>query len=411
VHPSTDIAEHEIADLLDRLVAKSLIAFDATSHRYRCLETVKQYAREQQLTALDSGGEDPRPKHARFFYHLVTSLKEPSSAASIATIEADYENLRQALDWWSTQTDGEEALKLATHMYSYWYARGLLREGLQQTERVLDQRKDQKTVAYGDLLFNHADFNTHLGNAHQAKCEFEEILAIAKENKDARLQSVALSGLAGIHQDHWVDYHLSREYRLQALELAKSLPDSDMRVARHYYNLGDLVMKHHPEAYGEGRKEVLLEARSYFEKAQELSKSEGDSRLTFFLYAGLGGVSLNLGDIPAAIEYSLAGLKYSVESGYALGQGVNLALLGFCAEAIQKFETCAVLLGGCIRIMEEAEFVPGKHEIATGERSMKNCSEHLGKEAFDKSLARGQAMSPGELLKFAQQNLSDPPSS
>ena len=399
------IDEQDIADLLVRLVAKSLIVFDESTGRYRCLETVRQYAREQLIANLDAGGQDPRRKHAAFFYQLMTSLNEPSSSASLARVEADYENVRQALDWWSQQPEDDNVLQMAIALYSYWFARGLLHEASDRFQTILQSRIDKAKHAYGRALFCLADVNLHLGNVEEGKRAFEETLSIAKQTQNTRLMSLAFSGLAGLHQDHVVDFELSRSYRLQALELSKSFPDADSHVARHLYNLGDLTMKHHPDLQGARRHEVFLEAKSYFEKALELSKQHGDSRVTFFLYAGLGGAALNLGDLSSAKSHALQGLRYCIDSGNTLGQAVSLALLAHCAVEAKAFDAGATLFGRSVKIVEQTGFVPGVHEQAMAQQALDACRHNLGEAAFDQAVERGRTMSIEQLYDLADKGI------
>ncbi len=400
-----EIKQDEVADLLDRLVAKSLVTFDEATSRYRCLETVRQYAREQHVAALDAGAQDPRAKHAKFFYDLLSNQKDLSGPAAIAQTDADYENMRQALDWWSMQTDGDEAFTMASNLYSYWFARGMLIEGSQRMASLLHDRAADKNLAYGNLLIGFGDFSVHLGNFKEGRKAFEDALAIGEETNDVRLRALAFSGLAGLHQDHEVDYHLSRTYRLQALEMMKSLPDSSASVARHYYNLGDLTMKHHPDLYSDRRQDILLEARSFFEKAQEMSAGQGNSRLTFYLCAGLGGVCFHSGDIGSAKKYALMGLRYCIDSKYKIGEAANLALLAFCAEEVKRFDICTTLLGACIQISERTGFVPGAKEQMEALKTLDVCREHLGDQKFEDLLERGKSMSATELLHLAESDI------
>ena len=398
------LREDEIADVLDRLVAKSLIVFDDTISRYRCLETVRQYAREQHVASLDTGAQDPRRKHAKFFKEQLTNLEQPDSTSSLALLDKDYENIRQAMDWWSMQ-QSDEALEMASALHTYWYARGLLREGTQRTESILQEHAHNKNTAYGHALFCYGDMITHLGHIDEGKATFEEVLSIAKQTSDRRLQAFALSGLAGIHQDHVIDYHLSRDYRMQVLALADTMPDPDMFAARNYYNLGDVTMKHHPDLNSERRREVLLEAKSFFENALQLSSKQPDSRLTYFLYAGLGGVALHLGDLSSAKKQAADGARYCIKSGYKIGEAANFGLLAFCAEEVGSFDVAAILLGGCFRITEETGFMPGAKEVGQALQLMELCRQKLGDEEYGRCVNGGRSMSSTELLEVAERGI------
>lgn len=402
---SSPIAPDEVVDLLDRLVAKSLITFDAGTARYRCLETVRQYAREQYLTALDAGEEDRRQKHATFFHDLLESLKELSGPESFPVIEADYENMRQAIDWWSMQPKGYEALDMVGAMYRYWFARGLLKEGLQRAGSALEERKSNKDVAYGNALYTYADLTMHLGNFGEAKSGFEEMLSIGKREGNLDLQIYALSGLAGIHQDHLVDYHLSREYRLQCLELTDQLPGREMHKVHDYYNLGDLMVKNHPDLHTAQRREILEEARSYFEQAHQISQGHKESQVTHFLMAGLANVDLQLGDIASAKAQALDGFRLSLKSGYTICLAVNLTVLSHCALASGSPDAAAILMSASLQITERIGFVQGVQERAQTEKLVETCVQQLGQQKYQELAERARSMSNAELLDLADREI------
>jgi tetratricopeptide (TPR) repeat protein len=406
VNDSSPIAPDEVVDLLDRLVAKSLIIFDDSTYRYRCLETVRQYAREQQLASLDAGAKDARNNHASYFYDLLTGMKSSSSStASLNEIEADSENLKQATDWWAMQNEGEQALEMTSVLHSYWFARGLLKEGSRRARVVLDGRPGIRTAAYADALYCYGDLTMHLGNFAEGKAAFEESLAIGQEINDKEVQALALSGLAGIHQDHLLDYERSKKYRLQALALVDDHPNGEMYAARHYYNLGDLTMKNHPDLQTDRKRDVFLEAKAYLEKSKQLSDKQGNSELTYFLLTGLGNVSLNLGEVVSAKTYAVDGMRYCIDAGYPLGQVSNLGLLAFCAAEIGSLETAVTLISGCQQIMERTGFVPGVHEQAVSYQLMESCLQELGDKKYQRAAVRAQSLSPADLLDLAEKEI------
>ena len=60
VGTSPGIDRADVLELLTQLVDKSLVEFDAKRHRYRLLETVRQYAHELLLTSAGAGGSVAR---------------------------------------------------------------------------------------------------------------------------------------------------------------------------------------------------------------------------------------------------------------------------------------------------------------------------------------------------------------
>ena len=69
-----DVVPIDVLDLLDRLVDKSLVAFDARKERYRLLETVRQYALER----LAESGEEARIRDRHLGFHVALSERAGS---------------------------------------------------------------------------------------------------------------------------------------------------------------------------------------------------------------------------------------------------------------------------------------------------------------------------------------------
>ena len=87
------IDEHDVLDLLSRLVSKSLVVVDsefAGERRYRFLETVRQYARERLVQA--GAADRLRERHFEFFFNEfrgVTAHPPPPRSAAVSPATAD----------------------------------------------------------------------------------------------------------------------------------------------------------------------------------------------------------------------------------------------------------------------------------------------------------------------------------
>ena len=133
-------AEHVCggADVLDRLVAQSLLSGDAD--RYRMLETVREYAGEH----LARSGEQPRVarRHRDWFAGLTARYEAgwmgSAQVAWVERIQRDHPNIRVALDYCATEP-GEAAagLRMANQLDVYWTVRGFLSEARLWLDRML----------------------------------------------------------------------------------------------------------------------------------------------------------------------------------------------------------------------------------------------------------------------------------
>jgi predicted ATPase/class 3 adenylate cyclase len=123
----------ETVDLLSQLVAKSLVVTvrDPRGARYRLLEMIRQYAREQLVASADH--ERLRVRHRDWVVALVGRSERAvwgaDQAAWLDRLEADNDNLRQALDYTIAARDTEIALRLVGALGRFWMVRGGWEEG------------------------------------------------------------------------------------------------------------------------------------------------------------------------------------------------------------------------------------------------------------------------------------------
>ncbi|MEU5196599.1 LuxR C-terminal-related transcriptional regulator [Streptomyces scabiei] len=162
------IGRHEIVDLLDRLVAQSVVL--TCEHegplRYRLLQTVREYGRAR----LSESGEEQglRRRHRDFFLALAeryaTDWFGPDQEQALARLRIEHANLRLALESGGPAhpaapeaglaesadpehdkpertapdpADTQAALRLAVALRFHWCADGFLGEGRRQFDRLL----------------------------------------------------------------------------------------------------------------------------------------------------------------------------------------------------------------------------------------------------------------------------------
>ena len=144
------VAVGEIADLIDALVAKSILLREGQgTARYRLLDTIREFG----LTKLRGRGNERalRLRH-RAWYAALAARQEafgPGRAAWIAALDADHENLRAALRLCLTEP-GEAAagVQMACDLWRYWETHGHLTEGRRVLAALLE-RLDQISPAPG----------------------------------------------------------------------------------------------------------------------------------------------------------------------------------------------------------------------------------------------------------------------
>jgi len=131
------IDRREVPDLLDRLVAQSVVlTCEVEGRRYRLLEVVRRYGRER-LT--DSGEEcELRVRHRDFYLALAERIDRhwygAGQVENLARLRVEYANLVAALDW---HADPRAGLRLIAALCWHWCAGGFLSEGRRMFERGL----------------------------------------------------------------------------------------------------------------------------------------------------------------------------------------------------------------------------------------------------------------------------------
>lgn len=134
------LAPEAVLEVLARLVDKSLVVAEAGASRtrYRLLETIRQYAREQ----LDQSGEaaSVARRHAEYFAawaeRAEPMVSGPHQSFWLAELEADIDNLRAAINFGELHAP-PIALSISRALWRFWDLRGRLPEGLDRLTRAL----------------------------------------------------------------------------------------------------------------------------------------------------------------------------------------------------------------------------------------------------------------------------------
>ncbi|MFI5800018.1 glycosyl hydrolase family 95 catalytic domain-containing protein [Streptomyces sp. NPDC051677] len=132
------IARADVVDILDRLVAQSVVlpCEQEGQPRYRLLETIRQYGRERLTDVLEE--QRLRRRHRDYFLSLAQRLTDrwygPGQVADLARLRVEHRNLLTAL---SFDGDPQTTLALAAALRYHWCAGGFLGEGRRSLERAL----------------------------------------------------------------------------------------------------------------------------------------------------------------------------------------------------------------------------------------------------------------------------------
>lgn len=202
-----NIASGEILELLSSLVNKSLVDTEESptkTHyptqrplRYHMLETLRQYASEKLVESREN--DVLRDRHLEYFLNLAKTaepqLVRPKQLEWLSLLDADYENLRFAVEWALKNEIAEISLNLCTALGWFWDIRGLWLDGLNWLTRALakpmqDASQSEK-VARARALYTQSYFDGELGNFEKALHHAQASLGFALEVSDKRDIAIA----------------------------------------------------------------------------------------------------------------------------------------------------------------------------------------------------------------------------
>jgi predicted ATPase/DNA-binding CsgD family transcriptional regulator len=188
-----------IADVLERLVTKSLVQADQQPDgvRYRYLETVRDYALER----LSESELRPLIERRHAAYMLALAELAPPDASDVqhaAVLEPEQENLRAALRWALREGDAELGLRLATAAYTLWYFRGRYAEGYTWLEQMLALPGAADAVARVDALCWAGQLLHLLGRYADAEIRLRAALNEYHQRSDARGVALTLLMLGNV---------------------------------------------------------------------------------------------------------------------------------------------------------------------------------------------------------------------
>src|SRR5215217_2208737 len=233
--------------------------------RFVMLETIHEYARER----LEQSGEaeEMRRLHAEYFLALAergeSELRGEEEVKWLERLEAEHDNMREALSW---ALAGEEAglgLRLAGALWRFWWIRGYYHEGRRWLEEALakdarasaarakaleavgwladDQGDIDRAVAAaeeglslsaGAEIIDATPFLRTLGSAayvrgdHERAAQlYDESLALSREAKDERGVASSLLQLGNVTSERG-DYKGAKGFYEEGLALSRKLDDT-----------------------------------------------------------------------------------------------------------------------------------------------------------------------------------------
>jgi predicted ATPase len=320
------LAASQVLDTLAQLVDKSLVVLDASTARYRMLETVRGYAAER----LDAGGEAAalRERHLRHYVAFaereVPKLWGPGQAQAFAQLDAERENLLAAHAACASTGDGTElGLRLASLKF-YWIHRGVPGLGYRlAVEAHARTRSGDHSELRCRALFDAGQMACYMGRYREGQALLEESLAIARDLGNPTRIAAALQPLAMACLGQG-DAAAAQQHLQEALELVRA------QGSKH-----DLAAALNAMAQVHRTRNALDAAVPLYEQVVELARESGDRETVAFGLLNLAMASIGRGTsgrVPAILMEALtiaddnrskpaAQSVFEVAAGWAAARG------------------------------------------------------------------------------------------
>lgn len=389
------IASAEVLDVLDRLVAQSVVLpqEQGGQPRYQLLETIRQYGRER----LGASGEEQRlqRRHRDYFLSLGLTVADrwsgPGQVADLTSLRADHRNLVTAL---SFDGDPQATLRLATALRHHWCAGGFLADGRRCLERALREAPDP-TPARADALWvaawtallqgDDAIADTWLGEAEDLARE----LGLAAVH--ARVRD--FQGLSAAFKENWEEARVLHEAALAthtALEDNEARMFTFLRLTFVFAALGD-----------------RQRATESGERALSLADVCGERWGRAHVLWALGHEAWVHGDLDTSKALARAACEYQQGFNDHVGTALKLELLAWATASAGEHHRAAHLLGAATTLMRNSSAAFGPDTAVHHAHCEEKLRQVLGAETYRVAFAAGARYdSPARAVEYALDSTS-----
>lgn len=339
----------EMVDAVAGLVDKSLLVRDgdAVHARYRMLESIRQYGldrlREDGAHAEEAARRRVRDWCLDFVEECERRWFGPDQPDLVRRLHAESDLIRSAFEF-CLNTPGElrAGLKLAGHLWFFWFATGALVEGRYWLERLL-AAAPEPSVARARCLWVLALMLLSQGNAVRAAPLVEEARELALRLGDEAEVAHTFFGRGGAYLISG-DYDRARAVYEEALALPPREGESMSLVGFKYVELAHVLA-----IQGEYDRAMAL-----CEEFRQVCLTYGEQWIHSYLLRILAFAEWAKGDRAAARIHARECLRLKRAVGDVFGTGMTLELLAAVHVRDGEGRSAAVLLGAAKRIWQDA---------------------------------------------------------
>jgi tetratricopeptide (TPR) repeat protein len=428
-------------DGLSRLVDRSLVVVDHEGPtRYRMLETIRQYARDQLVRSGEVA--ELGAAHLAFFRELALTaepaLRGRDMIPWLDRLDVESDNLRSALDW-AFEADPGAALQLCLSLTNYWATRSVGSESVEWLGRAVavartmaldttsPSSRERSILAARALAAAAVTWSLWVSGG-PALGWAEEALAVARQTSDPLALSSALSAvaMASVFSGRaWSPRELLDElvplleqigdwWQLATMEAGLAIGDMDgdpvqaearlaraTEAARRSENPAAIAFTARARSRVAGDRGRLEEARRWFLEAMERYREIGDRRQVLGARSDLAHAIRR----HASIDEAEAEYRQTIQEWRRLGNrgaiANQLEAFAFVALARRNGVRAARLLGAAEALREVAESPLLAMERTEYDAEVARLREEPDQVALRSAWAEGREMTADEAVAFA----------
>lgn len=385
------IAARSVMDLVDGLVAKSILAHAAgnAKARYRLLDTIGEFGL-QKLRA--EGSEKPFRARHRDWYAALAARREafgPRRAEWITDLDTDHENLRAAIEFCVSDPRAAAAgAELACDLWRYWETHGHLTEGRRIMVALLD--KLDETAAVRPRTLRVAGFLALVqGDAAQARALLQAALAAARQAGDVPNVAYASSFL-GYAMYYLGDEDQGHALMENALELHQRSGDqAGVVLAQMQIGFIHLCAGEAPAA------------ADWFGECARACQSNGITWYHAYARWGLGVAALLVADYGAAAGPVRAALDSMRRLDDPMGVVLCLDALAWIAAAQDQAARALTLRAAADAAWAAIPATPQPALRKHHDAALTTARDAVTESAFAAAVAEGAAMTRAQAIAYA----------
>ena len=386
--------DREVLDVVASLADKSLLRREEREDvpRYRMLETVREYGLEQ--LAASNELHAARREHAEHFLALaeraVAEWWGPAPGAWLDRLEAERDNLREALTWAREEQAREFECRLASALHWFWRSRGPVGEGRRWTEALLAGAWETSSVLRAALMMAAGDLAMAQGEFARAAEMLEASMTLARELGEWTTLAHALGwrGATAVYEDQ---FDLGEEFVVQAVDVARAAEDP------FWHALGLTILAAIARGRGEHTRAAALLAES-----DSVCQAEQLAWPTALNSSLMAEIATDLGELDRAEALGRAGLRQAWIIGERRYFAGALTSLARAVAARGDPEWGAHLYGMVDAVLEATDGNLPVTALPSFDSARDAVRAALGEAEFAAAYAAGRAVPLPEVLAEAE---------